>query len=72
MRTQTDLRTMKKGVNKIKNQEEMGYKIIQNCKITDFGDKLGQRLVQLSLELNVIETSQFFCRKSGSMRFICA
>ncbi len=41
MRGQKDLRTMKKGgVNKIENQGENWYKILQNGQITDFGEKL--------------------------------
>ncbi len=35
MRGQKDLRTMKKGVSKIENKEEMFYKIIQNCQMRD-------------------------------------
>ncbi len=31
-----------KGVNKIENHEEIWYKIIQNCKITNYGEKLEQ------------------------------
>ncbi len=50
MRGQKDLRTMKKGVNKIKNQGENWYKMLQNCQMTDFGETL-------SVELNMIETN---------------
>ncbi len=51
---------MNKWVNKIENQHDQGeilYKIIQNCQMTYFGEKLGQLLVQLFLELNWIETN---------------
>ncbi len=36
MRGQKDLRTVKKGVNKIENQRENWYKMFQNGKMTDF------------------------------------
>ncbi len=36
MRGQKDLMTMKKGVNKIENRGENGYKLLQKCQITDF------------------------------------
>ncbi len=42
MRGQTDLRTIRKGVNQNKNQGEYWYKMLQNGQITDFGDKLDQ------------------------------
>ncbi len=42
MNGQKDLRTMKKGVNKIENQGEIWYKMILNCQMTDLGEKLGQ------------------------------
>ncbi len=65
MRGQTDLRTMKKRVNNIENQGENWYKMLQNepynlvIQITDFGEKLHQLQVKLSLEINVIEANQF-------------
>ncbi len=49
---------MKKGVNKIENQGEKWYKLLQKCQMTDFCAKL-------SLELNVIETNRFFLQKEG-------
>ncbi len=33
---------MKKGVNKIENQGEIYYKVIQNCQTADFGEKFDQ------------------------------
>ncbi len=33
---------MKKGVIKIENQGNIGYEMLQNCQMTDFGEKLGQ------------------------------
>ncbi len=33
---------MKKGVNKIKNQGEIWYKMIKNCPMTDYGETLVQ------------------------------
>ncbi len=30
---------MEKGVNKIENQGEIWYTMIQNCKMTDFAEK---------------------------------
>ncbi len=62
-RGQKDLRTVKKGVNKIENW----YKMLQNGQMTDFCEKLDQLKFKLSLELNVIETNRFFCRKRGSI-----
>ncbi len=50
---------MKKGVSKIENQAEIWNKIIRNCQITDFCEKLGQLLGQLSLKLNGLETDRF-------------
>ncbi len=33
--------TMKKGINKIENQGENWYKLLQNCQMTDFfGEKI--------------------------------
>ncbi len=37
-----DLMTMKKGVNKIKNQGENWYKLLQNCQMRDFCEKIDQ------------------------------
>ncbi len=51
MRDQKDLNTMKKGVNKIKNQGENWYKMIKNCKMRDFGEKLGQLLPEWLCEI---------------------
>ncbi len=42
MRGQKDLRTMKNGVNRIENQGEYLYKLLQNSQMTDFGEKLDQ------------------------------
>ncbi len=42
MRGQKDLRTMKKGDNKIKNQEGIFCKMLQNCQMADFSETLGQ------------------------------
>ncbi len=39
MRGQKDLRTVKKGVNKIENQGENWYKMFQNGPVTDFCEK---------------------------------
>ncbi len=50
MRGQKDLRTMKKGVNYIKNQGAYLYKMFQNCQIVQFE-------IQLSMTLNGIETN---------------
>ncbi len=50
MKGQKDLTTMEKGINKIENQGEIWYKMIQNYQMTDFGDKVGHLYVQLSLE----------------------
>ncbi len=36
---------MKKWVNKIENQRENWYKILQNGQMPDFGEKLNHRLV---------------------------
>ncbi len=42
--------------------------MLQNGQMIAFGEKLDKLYVKLSLELNVIETSQiFFCRKSQKM-----
>ncbi len=41
MRGQKDLITMKRGVNKIENQVENWYKLLQKCQMADFCD-LGQ------------------------------
>ncbi len=41
MKGQKDLITIKKRVNKIENQGEIWYKMIKNCQMTDFGEKLG-------------------------------
>ncbi len=57
MRAQKNIRTMKKGVNKIEHQEEIWYKMVQNCQMAEFSEKLGQLSVQLSLEPNGIETN---------------
>ncbi len=43
-----------KMVNKIENQREIWYKIIENCQMTDFCEKIDQLYVQLFLELNGI------------------
>ncbi len=42
MRGQKDLITMKKGVNKIENQEEELYKLLQKSQITVFCEKIDQ------------------------------
>ncbi len=42
MRGQKDLRTIKKGVNKIENQGKNLYKMLQNGQMTDFYEKLDQ------------------------------
>ncbi len=42
MRGQKDLITMKKVVNKIENQGENWYKLLQKCQMTDFGEKIDQ------------------------------
>ncbi len=42
MRGQKDLRTVKKGVNKIENQGENWCKMLQNDQMTDFCEKLEQ------------------------------
>ncbi len=34
--------TMKKGVNKIENQGEKWYKLLEKCKMTDFCEKIDQ------------------------------
>ncbi len=39
MRGQKDLRTVKKGVNKMENQGENWYKMFQNGQITDLCEK---------------------------------
>ncbi len=36
------IKTMKKGVNKIENQEENWYIMLQNGQMTDSGEKLDQ------------------------------
>ncbi len=54
---------MKKGVNKIENQGENWYKLLQKCQMTDFCEKIDQLWVELSLKLNVIETNHFFLQK---------
>ncbi len=60
---------MKKGVNKIENQGEKWYKLLQKCQMTDFCEKIDQIYVKLSLELNVIETNRSFLQKKrGSIR----
>ncbi len=57
---------MKKGVNWIENQSENCYKMFKNCYIMHLGEQLDQLWVQVSLELNEIETTRFFfCRKRG-------
>ncbi len=42
MRAQKDLKTRKNGVNKIENQGEFFFKMLQNGQITDFGEKIDQ------------------------------
>ncbi len=42
MRGQKDLRTVKKGVNKIVNQGENWYKMLQNGQMTDLCETLDQ------------------------------
>ncbi len=39
------------------------YKLHQKCQMTDFCEKIDQLYVKLSLQLNVIETNQFFLHK---------
>ncbi len=39
---QKDLRIMKKGVNRIDNQGENWYKMLQNGQMKDFGEKVDQ------------------------------
>ncbi len=56
---------MKKGVNWIENQGENLYKMLKNCKIIHVGEKLVQNWVQVSFELNVIETNPFFSVERG-------
>ncbi len=51
---------MKKRVNWIESQEESWYKLLQKGQMTD----LDQIYVQLSLDLNVIETNWFFSVES--------
>ncbi len=61
--TQGDLRCWKtinkkkRGVNNINNQGQKWYKMLENGYMTDFAEQIDQRLVRLSLELNVIETN---------------
>ncbi len=52
---------MEKGVNWIENQGENLYKILKNS----FDEKLDQLWVQVSQELNVIETNNFFSAERG-------
>ncbi len=42
MRSQKDLITMKNRVNKIENQGENWYKLLQKCQMTDFCGKIDQ------------------------------
>ncbi len=37
-----DIITMKKGVNKIENQVENWYKLVQKCQMTNFVEKIDQ------------------------------
>ncbi len=56
---------MKKGVNWIENQSENCYKMFKNCYIMHLGEQLDQLWVQVSLELNEIETTRFFSAERG-------
>ncbi len=55
---------MKKGAKWMENQGECFYKCFKKYHITYFGENIDQFLLQLSLELNVIETI-LSCRKRG-------
>ncbi len=68
IRGQRDLRTINKGVNKIENQGNNWYKVFGNGQMTDFAENFYQHTVKLSLELNMIETNQFFLQKRGSQQ----
>ncbi len=63
MRGQKDLRSMKKGVSCIENQGENWYKMLKNLNNPFVGETLDQLYVQVSLELNVIETNRFLLYK---------
>ncbi len=65
MRGQKDLRSMKKGVNWIEHQGENWCKILQNCEMTDYYEKIYQLQAQISLEQNMMETTQFFSAERG-------
>ncbi len=65
LRSQKDLRSMKKGVNWIENQGENWHKMLENGKIIHFSEFFYQLYIQLSLALNVIETTRFFLQKEG-------
>ncbi len=39
--------------------------MLENCQMTDFAKTFDQLHVKLSLELNVMGTKQFLCRKVG-------
>ncbi len=54
---------MKQGINKIKNQGENWYQLLQKCQITNVCEKIDQIWVKLSLELNLIETNNFCLQK---------
>ncbi len=69
MRDQKDLRTVKKGVNKIENQGEYWYKMFQNYQMTDFCKKIRQIAAQIISGTKCDRDKLiFFCRKRGSIR----
>ncbi len=60
---------MRKGVNKIENQGEKWYKLLQKCQMTDLCKKnrptLGQIISGTKCDR---DKTDFFCRKRGSIR----
>ncbi len=70
VRDQKDLRRMKKGVDNIENQGEIWYKMLQNGRLTDFGEilpTLGQIISETKCDRNKLI---FFTAEKGAINKI--